>query len=477
MDFKKFTLVAALMAAPMASFATDYFVTPEGKGTGDGSSWDNAMSFGTLLDTPNDYNTGDVFYFSGETYYVPKVVAFRKGYTFIGGFDPELTGTEHETPTYPSATPTILSGDTNKDGEMNSGDVARLIALGNDKEALEEKFVITGFEFTKAYSPTSTETQGALFARNCTDLEVNNCRFYDNVADKYYGGMAFTGQYSTVCFNDCEFFNNTAEARGGAIRLSSNDKTKGVTVLNRCLIADNSVSQKTGSAICVQHGMSLYIINSTITGNTSGETSGAIFSNGDDGSFIRNVYIVGSTIAGNGSGPQVEMSDNANIYVANSIVVSDGDASAFSLKSVKTGVSGGMNILGSDASGVLTLQATDNAEAGNNYEKIFGTNELGDNGVIEPLAEEGEYTAAALAAAIADWGIISDVKVDQTGAERADGSTPGAYAKTTSSGIEAVEAGDGVADGAYYTHQGVKLGARPTATGIYIHNGKKVIIR
>lgn len=477
MDFKKFTLVAALLAAPAALFATDYFVTPDGRGTGDGSSWDNAMSFSELLNTRGNYETGDVFYFSGGTYYVPQVVAFVKGYTFIGGFDPELTGTEHEMPTYPSSTPTILSGDTNKDGVMNDGDVARLIALGNADNPLEEKFVITGFDFTKAYSPTSTETQGALFTRNCTDVEVNNCRFYDNVADKYYGGMAFTGQYSTVCFNDCEFVDNKAEARGGAIRLSSNDGTKGVTVLNRCLIANNTVEQKTGSAICVQHGMSLYIINSTIAGNTSGETSGAIYSNGDDGNFSRNVYIVNSTIAGNGDGPQVEMSDNANIYVANSIVVSNDDASAFSLKSVKTGVSGGMNVLGSDASDVFTLQTSDDAQAGNNYAAVFGENVLGDNGVIEPLAETGKYTAAALAEAIADWGIEADVTVDQTGKTRAEGSTPGAYAKTTPSGIQGVEAVEEAGDGAYYTLQGVKLGARPTATGIYIHNGKKVIIR
>ena len=137
-----------------------------------------------------------------------------------------------------------------------------------------------------------------------------------------------------------------------------------------------------------------------------------------------------------------------------------------------------MNILGSDVNGVFTLQAaTDNAEAGNNYEKIFGSNVLGANGVIEPLATTGKYTAAALAEAIAGWGIEADVNVDQTGKPRADGSTPGAYAKTTPSGIQGVEAVEEAGDGAYYTLQGVKLGARPTATGIYIHNGKKVIIR
>ncbi len=136
-----------------------------------------------------------------------------------------------------------------------------------------------------------------------------------------------------------------------------------------------------------------------------------------------------------------------------------------------------MNVLGSDASDVFTLQTSDDAQAGNNYAKIFGENVLGDNGVIEPLAETGKYTAAALAEAIADWGIGVDVTVDQTGKRRAEGSTPGAYAKTTPSGIQGVEAVEEAGDGAYYTLQGVKLGARPTATGIYIHNGKKVIIR
>ena len=175
----------------------------------------------------------------------------------------------------------------------------------------------------------------------------------------------------------------------------------------------------------------------------------------------------------------MEMAANANIYVANSIVVSDGTTDAFSFKgATHEALSGGMNILGSDVNGVFTLQAaTDNAEVGNNYEKIFGTNVRGANGVIEPLADKGNYTAIALAAAVADWGIEADLTVDQTGKTRADGSTPGAYAKTVSSGIQGVEAVDEAGDDAYYTLQGVKLGARPTVTGIYIHNGKKVIIR
>lgn len=492
MKLKKFYLIAALMAAPTASFATDYFVTPDGKGTGDGLSWDNAMSLDAFREKAAVESTErNVYYFAGGKYIVAEPLKiYKNGCTLIGGFAPDLTGTSHDTPTYPSATRTVFTGDVNQDGVANAGDAECIFTIQTDPKNGDDskKVVLQGLELTGAYTQ-SNETEnavarGALHLNNCGYVEVDNCRLYGNVGEdaagntpNTLGGMAFSSYRSQSIFNDCEITNNKSVSRGGAIRLTSNDKEKGVTVLNRCLIADNEIQDNTGSAICVQQGLSLYIINSTITGNTAGKTSGAIFSNGEGNTYMCNVYIVGSTIAGNEGGPQVEMSDNANIYVANSIVVSNDDEPAFSLKSVKTGMSGGMNILGSDANGVLTLQDTDNIEAGNNYEKIFGDNVLGANGVIEPLADEGKYMASALTKAVEGWGIEANLTVDQTGAKRADGSTPGAYAKSTATGITGVEAVKGGTDDAYYTLQGVKLGSRPTATGIYIHNGKKVIIR
>ena len=491
MDFKKFTLVAALLAAPAALFATDYFVTPDGRGTGDGSSWDNAMSFEAFSEKITaDDTESNVYYFAGGKYmFTEPLNIIKKGCTLIGGFATNLTGTSHETPTYPSAMPTVFTGDVNGDGVASKGDAECLLSFQTDGEVGKDDLKVTlqGLDFTCAYSETNGDgkaLRGALHMNNCGSAEVRDCRFYGNVAkngpSNQAGGMAFCGHRSYVVFEDCEFTDNWATSRGAAIKLSSEEAGKGYTVLNRCLIARNEIAGSTGSAILVQHGMALYIINSTITDNKAGEISGAIYSNGySESDYSRNLYIVNSTIAGNEDGPQVEMAANANIYVANSIVVSDGTTDAFSFKgATHEALSGGMNILGSDVNGVFALQdATDDAQAGNNYAKIFGENVLGDNGVIEPLAETGKYTAAALAEAIADWGIGVDVTVDQTGKTRAEGSTPGAYAKTTPSGIQGVEAVEEAGDGAYYTLQGVKLGAHPTATGIYIHNGKKIIIR
>lgn len=492
MDFKKFTLVAALLAAPAALFAqSNHYISVTGAGSNDGSSWDNAMPFSTLCENIDSYANGDVFYFKEGTYvFSAPLKVTGKGYTFIGGFSKDLTGTSNETPTYPTVTPTIFSGDVNGDGVANEGDSECLFSFkANTKNGVKDNLIVLkGLDFTGAYSQASpgdnATARGALHLDNCGWVEVDNCRFYGNVAEepaegnaKQVGGMAFTSHRSLSVFNDCEFTDNKATSRGGAIKLTADGADKGKTTFNRCLIARNTIKNDFGSAICMQHGTYLQIVNSTVTGNVGADGEAAVYATGADNTYPRSVYIVNSTVAGNEGGPQVEMTDNANLYVANSIVVSEGDAPAFSVTSVKEFVSGGMNIVGSDAAGTLTWGDTDDAQAGNNYAKIFGENVLGDNGVIEPLAETGKYTAAALAEAIADWGIEADVTVDQTGKTRANGSTPGAYAKTTPSGIQGVEAVEEAGDGAYYTLQGVKLGAHPTATGIYIHNGKKIIIR
>lgn len=492
MDFKKFTLVAALLAAPAALFAqSNHYISVKGAGSNDGSSWDNAMPFSTLCENIDTYANGDVFYFKEGTYvFSAPLKVTKKGYTFIGGFSKDLTGTSNEIPTYPTTTPTVFSGDVNSDGVASEGDAECLLSFKTDTKNGDEtkKVVLKGLELTCAYSQTSpgdnATARGALHLDNCGYVEVDNCRFYSNVGEdptgedpKQVGGMAFTSHRSLSVFNDCEFTDNKATSRGGAIKLTSDNKEKGKTTFNRCLIARNTIKNDLGSAICMQHGAYLQIVNSTVTGNAGPDGEAAIFATGTDDSHLRYVYIVNSTVAGNGAAPQIEMTSDANLFVANSIIVSDGDAAALSVSTTKESVSGGMNIVGSDAAGTLTWGDTDDAQAGNNYAAVFGENVLGDNGVIEPLAETGKYTAAALAEAIADWGIGVDVTVDQTGKTRAEGSTPGAYAKTTPSGIQGVEAVEEAGDGAYYTLQGVKLGARPTATGIYIHNGKKVIIR
>ena len=131
MDFKKFTLVAALLAAPAALFAqSNHYISVTGAGSNDGSSWDNAMPFSTLCENIDSYANGDVFYFKEGTYvFSAPLKVTGKGYTFIGGFSKDLTGTSNETPTYPTATPTVFSGDVNGDGVASNGDADCLLSF------------------------------------------------------------------------------------------------------------------------------------------------------------------------------------------------------------------------------------------------------------------------------------------------------------------------------------------------------------
>ena len=50
------------------------------------------------------------------------------GYTFVGGCDPSK-GEVTEWPSYPSATPTIFSGDLNENGIADEGDMCNLICV------------------------------------------------------------------------------------------------------------------------------------------------------------------------------------------------------------------------------------------------------------------------------------------------------------------------------------------------------------
>ena len=192
MDFKKFTLVAALLAAPAALFAqSNHYISLTGAGSNDGSSWDNAMPFSTLCENIDTYENGDVFYFKEGTYvFSAPLKVTGKGYTFIGGFSKDLTGTSNETPTYPTVTPTIFSGDVNGDGVANEGDSECLFSFkANTKNGVKDNLIVLkGLDFTGAYSQASpgnnATARGALHLDNCGWVEVDNCRFYGNVAEE-----------------------------------------------------------------------------------------------------------------------------------------------------------------------------------------------------------------------------------------------------------------------------------------------------
>lgn len=436
---KRFTFMLAGVLCASASFAADHYVSVDGSGVKDGSSWENAIAFTDMCGKINEYKDGDVFYFQGGTYYVPaKVPTVSKGYSFIG----TTTGT-----------PTVFSGDVNGDGVANEGDASSLlfIQLATKNGDASKHFVLKNITFTGAY--VNQEKTSALRVDNSGWVDVQNCIFnknisvYSNSKTNNYGGPACLLERSTVNFTDCKFINNESKGRGGAIKLTSDDKPKGYTTLNRCLVSGNKASSL-GSAIFFNHGQELNIINSVITENESGTEGeiGAIFSIGAENKIARRITIINSTIAGNIGGAQVLDRNNADIRIANSIIVGTGTTPAISLQEKpKLFLSAGYNIIGmyqvGDAS-TTAWKTSDFVSEDNTLNSIFGTNAV----TAGPVAAPYGATQEQMKAIATSWSLNQDLTQDINGASRGDIAVPGAVV------AEPLKGKFGITDAKYATY-------------------------
>lgn len=434
---KRFTLMLAGVLCASASFATDYYVSVEGSGEKSGSSWENAIAFTEMCGKINEYQNGDVFYFQGGTYYVPaKVPTVSNGYSFIGA----TTGT-----------PTVFSGDVNGDGVANEGDAPSLlfIQLATKNGDTSKHFVLKNITFTGAYV-NQTKTS-ALRVDNSGWVDVQNCFFNKNISvyskDNNYGGPACLLERSTVNFTDCKFVNNESKGRGGAIKLTSDAQAKGYTTLNRCLVSGNKASSL-GSAIFFNHGQELNIINSVITENVSGTEGevGAIFSIGAGDNFARQITLINSTVTGNKGGAQVLGRKDADIRIANSIIVGDGTTPAISLQEKpKQVLSAGYNIIGKFVvknASAPAWKTSDFVSDDNTLSSIFGTNAV----TAGPVAAPYGATQAQLKEIATTWNLNQDLNLDIHGFSRGAIAVPGAKV------AEPLKGSFGITDAKYATY-------------------------
>jgi predicted outer membrane repeat protein len=438
MNMKRFTLMLAGVLCASASFATDYYVSVEGSGEKNGSSWENAIAFTEMYSNINTkYQNGDVFYFQGGTYYVPaKVPTVSNGYSFIGA----TTGT-----------PTVFSGDVNGDGVANEGDAPSLlfIQLATKNGDTSKHFVLKNITFTGAYV-NQTKTS-ALRVDNSGWVDVQNCFFNKNISvyskDNNYGGPACLLERSTVNFTDCKFVNNESKGRGGAIKLTSDAQAKGYTTLNRCLVSGNKASSL-GSAIFFNHGQELNIINSVITENVSGTEGevGAIFSIGAGDNFARQITLINSTVTGNKGGAQVLGRKDADIRIANSIIVGYGTTPAISLQEKpKQVLSAGYNIIGKFVvknASAPAWKTSDFVSDDNTLSSIFGTNAV----TVAPLAAPYGATQVQIEDIATSWNLGQDLKQDINGVSRGDIAVPGAVV------AEPLKGSFGITDAKYATY-------------------------
>ena len=333
-------LLALAVCAAMSADPKIYYVVPGDAATGnDGTSWATALTIYDIYDhealakKPDEganvkYYNGDVFFFAGGTYY-PTFEAqgtakrIYRGFKFVGGCDPskgEITDPNY-LPTYPSATPTIFSGDLNGDGVASPGDAANLVSMrrGSNLNLDEtDRYDLSkatgsngtlaplqfyGFEFKCTYNENNfPESEGA-DANQCWGcvsaaqgwIELYNCSIHDNYADKAAGVQVFGSLYRIA---DCKFYNNVARQTGAALRININSKTRYTRgVVERCSFYNNTLTDKYGAAIAVTAG-EMWLVNSTVAGNEAYAEGAGVVVNGD-ATASRGLHIINSTIAGN----------------------------------------------------------------------------------------------------------------------------------------------------------------------------------
>ncbi len=434
MDLKNLLLsVAAIAATPL--FAATYYVTPEGDGSKDGSSWENAFDTEAFREQALKNTDGDVYNLAAGIYEPSKCIAVKKGtYAIING----AIGSERS----------VLDGSKIESQATNKLVLESLIKIqtvtahGNETKPAE----INNIDFKSVSTNIETDPgddsdasygtggSGALFVYNSGYVTINSCNFYDNKAAGKLGGAAAHLRSSTVTFKNCQFSGNSAVSRGGAVRMSSNNNKKGYTTFSNCVFNKNTVSENFG-IIFQSHGVELNLINCTVVENKSDgtENAAAVLSNGKS-SNPNQVTVVNSTIAGNTPSQIGFNGKDANLRMVNSVIVGAEGTEAFNFNASEdfaNVVSGGYNYAGPVAVGNFWKDTDTHGEA-YNYASIYGTNTLNADNRLMPATYVAGASGEQVKTATAEWGLPTEwnLATDAAGTTRETGMTPGANAYT-----------------------------------------------
>ena len=115
MKFKSL-LLAFIVGASAQAFAAEYYVTPEGAGSKDGSSWENAFDTEAFRTQALNNADGDIYNLAAGTYNPSECVVFKKGtYAIVKG--------------NPEGDRTIFSGLKHSGSSPQNGDLSRLMRM------------------------------------------------------------------------------------------------------------------------------------------------------------------------------------------------------------------------------------------------------------------------------------------------------------------------------------------------------------
>ena len=233
-----------------------YFISPEGAGTKDGTTWENAMDFAgfrTLL-SQDGVSTYPVYMMEG-TYKSTGQITPRKNIKLIsGGYSSSSTGIDI---TNKSSNPTIISGEN----------LSRIINIEQINARIEN------IEFANGKSVSGNYDWGIgvfIYVLDENTVELVNCVVRDCSSDGNANeGAAITVHGTgTVKLDNVAIYNNKSKTQGGGIHVTSSSALR--LFMNNCTLSANTVRDDDwcwGVAFQVNVGEDLshvYMNNTTI---------------------------------------------------------------------------------------------------------------------------------------------------------------------------------------------------------------------
>ncbi|MDE1192501.1 MAG: T9SS type A sorting domain-containing protein [Arachidicoccus sp.] len=261
------------LCALFANAQSPLFVKSSASGSGDGSSWDNALGgyAGLQSAVATASMNGNPVYLAAGTYNVtagnPLIVTPGKNYHIKGGYPVSATGTD--TSGFNSTTNITTIDGTNatlhlfEESTINNG-------------VTTENFSLTGLQINN-FTATVGGAVMLINGPGTTNISyfINNCTFKGNSTSVdggvFYFASAAIGGSSVINFQNDYFYNNSA-ADGGCLYLTtvynSTTSNTGNFIINNCAFVGNS-SVYSGGAIYLTTSHGWTITNTTFCSNKS----------------------------------------------------------------------------------------------------------------------------------------------------------------------------------------------------------------
>lgn len=309
--------LAFFLAGTAAAQSKTYYVSPQAKGTGDGSSWANAT---TLIQALNTATAGDQIWVQGfdtltgdKLYVAPKEgFAVKSGVQLYGGF----AGTESRLSQrvtlgkpYQLKYRSVLSGDIQKNDTVGSVD---LIFPANGTRSDNATHVLS-----VNLDPTQASGNNNTYPTVINGFSIGNGQAAGTGDAGKGGGIYVYGDNSkggVFRIERCFLISNYA-TQGGAVYVDASVKSVNgeTSLINQSVVFNNAAGDR--AAVENQAG-GIYLAGEATVVNTS------IFNNGNGGVRLSSgSKVVNATIARNtGAGVDMTAGGSGDAHVYNSII-------------------------------------------------------------------------------------------------------------------------------------------------------------